>query len=201
MEGVTNCTLVSSKYQASSGWNQLLASTVVLQKRAHGRSTLQVCQRGGWALFWLFPHLTTKERPHHVYSDLKPSKQIFGHKIMHNVITSGFKVESWRWAYCSSWLVSRLPWGCYLISHIRLCKDALVKYYTKFLTWDTHSAWGCASQTPCEARSRVGAHSGKLWPYTRNWAKSRGWALFREWAPFLETTVKVKPVIYNKWLK
>ena len=49
-----------------------------------------------------------------------------------------------------------------------------VKYYTKFLTWDTHSARGCASQTLCEARSMVGTHSSKLWPYTKNWAKSRG---------------------------
>ena len=30
----------------------------------HGWSTLQVYQRGGWALFRLFLHLTTKERPH-----------------------------------------------------------------------------------------------------------------------------------------
>ena len=53
----------------------LITYTVVSWKTAHGRSTLQ------WAFFWLFPHLTTKERPHHVYSDLKPSKQIIGHKI------------------------------------------------------------------------------------------------------------------------
>ena len=52
------------------------AYTVVLRKRAHGQSTLQVFQGGGWALFRLFPHLTTKECPRHVYSDLKPSKQI-----------------------------------------------------------------------------------------------------------------------------
>ena len=68
--------------------------TVVLRKRAHGHSTLQVCQRAGWALFQLVPHLTTKECPRHVYSDLKPLKQIIGHKIMYNRITSGFEVES-----------------------------------------------------------------------------------------------------------
>ena len=39
-------------------------------------------------------HLTMKEFPRHVYSDLKPSKQIIGHKITYNVITSGFDVES-----------------------------------------------------------------------------------------------------------
>ena len=63
------------------------------------------------------------------------------------------------------------------------------KVFTKFVTWDTHIAQGCASQTPREARSRVGTHSGKLWPYTTNWAKSRGWALFCEWALFHETMV------------
>ena len=41
--------------------------TIVLWKSAHGWSTLKVCQRGGWALFWVFPHLTMKERPCHVY--------------------------------------------------------------------------------------------------------------------------------------
>ena len=70
--------------------------TIVSWKMVHGRSTLQVCQRGGWALFWLFPHLTMKECPCHVCNDLKPSKQIIRHKITYNGITSGFEVESWR---------------------------------------------------------------------------------------------------------
>ena len=64
------------------------------EKSTHGRSTLQVCQRGGWVLFRLFPHLTTKECPRHVYKDLKPSKQITGHKITYNGITNGFEVKS-----------------------------------------------------------------------------------------------------------
>ena len=68
----------------------------LVKNMVHGRSTLQVCQRGGWVLFWLLPHLTTKERPRHVYSDLKPPEQIIGHKITYNVITSSFEVESWR---------------------------------------------------------------------------------------------------------
>jgi len=50
----------------------------------------------------------------------------------------------------------------------------------KFLTSDMLSARGCASQTPRKARSRVGTHFSKLWPYTGNWAKSRGWVLFHE---------------------
>ena len=48
-----------------------VATTVVSRKSAHGRSTLQVCQRGGWALFWVFLHLAIKECPCHVYM---PSK-------------------------------------------------------------------------------------------------------------------------------
>ena len=32
----------------------------------------------GWALFWVFPHLTSDECPCHVYSDSMPSKQIIG---------------------------------------------------------------------------------------------------------------------------
>ena len=39
-----------------------------------------------YALSGLFLHLTTKERPRHVYSDLKPFKQIIGHKITYNVM-------------------------------------------------------------------------------------------------------------------
>ena len=41
----------------------ILEDTVVLQKSAHGRSTLQVCQRVGWALFQVLLHLTTKDYP------------------------------------------------------------------------------------------------------------------------------------------
>ena len=47
-------------------------------------------KEGGGALFWVSPHLTTKERPCHVHSDLMPSKQIIGQSItQHNRITTG----------------------------------------------------------------------------------------------------------------
>ena len=109
--------------------------------------------------------------------DLKPSKQIIGHKIKYNGITRGFEVESWwhttlwtaRWD-AGEHCVAR---GAHRISYVLLRKDALHWF-------DTNSARGRASQTPHEVCSRVGAHSSKLWPYTRIWAKSRGWALFRE---------------------
>ena len=39
----------------------ILPSTVVSRKGTHGRSILQVCQRGGWVFLRVFPHLTTKE--------------------------------------------------------------------------------------------------------------------------------------------
>ena len=68
--------------------------TVVSQKSALGQSTLQVSQRGVWMLFRLFPYLTTKEHPHNVHSDSKPSKQIMGHEITYSGITSVFKVKS-----------------------------------------------------------------------------------------------------------
>ena len=96
----------------------------------------------------------------------------------HNTLNS----TMWRWAWCSSWCSPH-----HLCLSVQRCLVLIsVKYYMKFLM---HSAGGCASKTPREALSRVGAHSGKLWPYTRNWAKSRGWALFREWALYRETTV------------
>ena len=96
--------------------------TIVLRKRAHGRSTLQLCQRGEWALFRLFPHLTA------VYSYSKPMKQIIKHKITYNGITSGFKVESWR--HTTLWTARcdgehSVARGAHRISYILLLKDAL----------------------------------------------------------------------------
>ena len=91
----------------------------------HGRSTLQVCQRRGWVLFRLFPYLTTKEHPCHVYSELK---QIIGHKITYNGITNGFEVKSWQhttlWTAQCDGEHSVAP-GAHCISCVLLCKDAL----------------------------------------------------------------------------
>ena len=150
--------------------------TVVSCKRAHGRSTLQVCQRGGWAFFQLFPHLTTKECPRQVYNDSKPSKQIIAHKIMYNRITSVFEVESWqhttlRKARCDG--EHSVARGAHRITYVLLCKDALYWFWwsitrcfiPEIFIRDTHSTWGRASQTPREAVApRWGTHSSKLWP-------------------------------------
>ena len=110
----------------------ILPSTVVSRKGAHGQSILQVCQRGGWVFLRVFPHLTTKEHPCHVYSDWMPLKWIIGQTITDNGTTSGFEVKSWR--HTTRWVA---PCHC------------------------EHSV-SCAFQTPCEACSRVGTHSGKL---------------------------------------
>ena len=107
--GVKNCSYsvceTNSIYMFISKVNNLqslsiklrenILSTVVSQKSAaHGRSTLQVCKRGGWALCRVVPHLTTKERPCHVYSNSMPSRQIIGQTITCHRTTSGFEVES-----------------------------------------------------------------------------------------------------------
>ena len=63
-------------------WNTY---TMVLWKSKH--------QRAGWALFWVFPHLTMKECSCHVHSDLMPLKEKIG-QMTYNWTTSGFKVES-----------------------------------------------------------------------------------------------------------
>ena len=59
-----------------------------------GGASYKSSKEWGWALFQLFPHLTMKEHPCHVYNDLKPSNQIIEHKITYNGIASSFKVES-----------------------------------------------------------------------------------------------------------
>ena len=72
-------------------------------------------------------------------------------------------LENYIWIYCNT-IYTKV-----------LCNNFSVKY----LTSDMHSAWGCASQTPCEAQS--GRSLSKLWLYT---GKSRGWALFCETTVF-----------------
>ena len=67
----------------------------VLQKSAHGWSTLQVHHRREWVLFQMFLRLTTKEHPCDVYSDSMLLKQILGHTIMYNKATSSFEVKTY----------------------------------------------------------------------------------------------------------
>ena len=44
-------------------------------------------QKGGWVLFSVFPHLTMKECPCHVYSDSMPLQQIIEQTIAYNWVT------------------------------------------------------------------------------------------------------------------
>ena len=87
--------------QVNGCWCRTFVVTIVSRKRVLGRSTFQVCQRREWALFQLFPHLTTKERPRHILQQLKANNWT-----QNNVsgITSGFEVESWQhtalWTGC-----------------------------------------------------------------------------------------------------
>ena len=69
-------------------------------------------------LFRVFPHLTTKECPCHVYSNSMPLKQTIGQTVMCDGTTSSFEVESWwhntlnstmsLWAWCSLWCALHL---------------------------------------------------------------------------------------------
>ena len=68
-------------YSHSSPEKYTMACTVVLRKSTHGRITLQLRQRGGWALFSVLPLLTTKEHPCNDYSDSMPSKQLIGQTV------------------------------------------------------------------------------------------------------------------------
>ena len=66
----------TSSYHAGRIGSSLpwISCTIVLQKSAHGRSTLQVCQRVGWALFRMVLHLTMKEHLSHVYSNYRSAR-------------------------------------------------------------------------------------------------------------------------------
>ena len=92
--------LSESHTTVSSLWYMYMFMFVIPHKNvhvytvAHGQSTLQVCQREGWSLFQVFPHLTTKERPCHVYSGWMPSKQRIRRTVTYNGATNSFKVKS-----------------------------------------------------------------------------------------------------------
>ena len=157
-------------------WAKLFVYRSLPKKGTWAEHLISLPKRGVGALSTV-PHLTKKERPRHVYNDSKPSKQIIAHKITYNGIT--------RWD-TGEYSVAR---GAHRISYV-LHKNALkVKYYTTFLTWDMHSARGCASQTPRKARPRVGADLSELWPLCKKLGLKWGWALFNEWALFRETTI------------
>ena len=58
-----------------------------------GGAPYKSAKEGSGRSFDCFRILTTKEQPRHVYSDLKPSKQIIGHKITYNVTPAASKLS------------------------------------------------------------------------------------------------------------
>ena len=123
--------------------------TIVSQKSTHGQCISQVCQRWGWALFWVFLHLTTRvpmsclqrldalEANNWTNNNIQRNHQWLQSRFLmaHNTLNSSMS----PWAWCSS---------CTTLAMSVYIKMPLVKYCTKFLTSDMHSAWGCSSQIP-----------------------------------------------------
>ena len=54
------------------------------ERAPHDQRTIQVCQRGEWVLFQVFPHLTMKEHPGHVYSNSIPEANTLTNNHVHN---------------------------------------------------------------------------------------------------------------------
>ena len=65
------------------------AVTVVSRKSTHGQTMLQ---SGGLSLFRMFPHLTTKDNPCHVYNN--STKPRIRQAITYNRVTSSLEVNS-----------------------------------------------------------------------------------------------------------
>ena len=119
--------------------------------------------------------LTMKERPYHVYHNSMPSKQIIWQTI-HTTeppksSPDGTQHAEWHHVTVSMvWLTVHTALA--MSVYTKMPCSNLLKCYTKFLTSVMHSTWGCYSETPQEARSRVGAHLSKLY--------SQKWALFQQ---------------------
>ena len=139
-------------------------ATFVSRKSAHRRSTLQVCQRGGWVLFQVFPHLTMKERPCHVYSDS-----------LNALEENNWTKNNIQWNY--QWL-----WSWVLMAYNTL--NGAVSLWTWFSLRFLSLPQICTALKAVLLRvhswSSVGAHLSKIWSYTGKWAKNRGWVLFCE---------------------
>ena len=65
---------IGSKVGGGRSFTRLWYKYCSLTIERHGWSTLQACQRQGWALFQVFLHLTMKERPYmYVYTNSLPT--------------------------------------------------------------------------------------------------------------------------------
>ena len=127
----------------------------------------------------MFPCLTTKGRPCHIYSTLeannwtKNNVQLNHQRLLSEVLTT----HNSEWHHVTMSMVL-------LIVHTALATSIYTLQKVSYF-----STWGYASHTPRKARSRLDTHSSEVWPYTGKWTKSKGWALFCEWALFRKTMV------------
>ena len=80
--------------QNSSIWAILYFAWLWLDLPCLNTPGVEVRQRVGWALFWLFPHLTTKECPCLVYSNRCPQVKYTEQTIRKNRATSSFQVKA-----------------------------------------------------------------------------------------------------------
>ena len=125
----------------------ILANTVASRKRGHGWSTLQVRRREGWAPFeCMFPQLTTKERPCHVYSDLMPSKQITGQTITYmaihtylEILYPNYRMISEHYTYIVGLLTSiHLSWSAWQFCTYISTKKAQHRWCRQFTFNSVH---------------------------------------------------------------
>ena len=108
----------------------------------------------------MFRHLITKERPRHVSSNLMPSKTNNNEPLM----TSKSSPDGTQHSELHHG--ENTACGLLCITYVHLCKDTFGIVLHKVLTSDTQ---GCASQTPCQACSRVGTHFSTIFgPYAGN---------------------------------
>jgi len=149
------------------------SNTVVSWKSTHGRSTLQVCQRGGWALF-------------HVYSTFYDERALCLDALKTNNLTNttdngsinSAKVESWR--YITLWPCRYEHYLAHAMHRmtqsflLQLCKAleaVLLKHHTKLAPrWPLNRV---DFDTIQESGPKLGV----------------GWGLFCELALFHKTTV------------
>ena len=149
--------------------------TVVLWKNTHGGSTLQDCQSGGWALFEVFPLLTTKSAHVLFYSGLMPWSKITGRTIAYKKAANSFKV----WWYTTLWIQwQHVTRACctFLAECDTLATSVYAKRMCKSLQWSKlrylialDTVFHCAKLHECA-----------LWVM---WSSLQGWCSLR-WRQF-----------------
>ena len=127
--------------------------------------------KSGWALFWVLPQLNTKERPCHVYSNLMPSNQTIGQTTTCNRTAAASKLSPDGTQHWMAPCHGTLGHGEHGVPRSAHCNQLQLST-CRCLQWSITQSflpWVCIaleavfqSQTPHEARSRVGAHSSNF---------------------------------------